>query len=240
MIDIHCHLLYGVDDGSDSREESIQMLEEAKKQGIHTVILTPHYRRGMFKYDKELILKHYHDLIPEARRIGIRLGLGCEFHVNHDIVEYLNSGRCATLAGSHKVLTEYAFETEYRYIHERTQELVFNGYEPVIAHVERYQCFQKNPQLLKDLSNMGTMIQVNADSILGLEGFALKGVTKKILKAHLADIVASDAHGIKDRACHMEKCYSYVSKKYGQDYAEDLFENNPRSIVEQEVMNYEV
>ncbi len=236
MIDIHCHLLYGVDDGSDSRKESLLMLDEAKRQGIHTIILTPHYRRGMFKYDKDMVLKHYHDLIPEARKRGIRLGLGCEFHVNHDIVDYLNSGRCATMAGTHKVLTEYAFETEYRYIYERTQELLFHGYEPVIAHVERYQCFQKKPELLQELSNLGAMIQVNADSILGLEGFALKRITKKILKGHLADIVASDSHGIDERACHMDKCYAYVAKKYGEEYAEDLFENNPGSIVEQEKM----
>ena len=107
MIDIHCHLLYGVDDGAKTIEESVAMLEAAKEQGISAMILTPHYRHGMFAYPKEEIEEHFRILEPYAQKLGIYLALGTEYHVNSHIVEALDSGRCRTMAGSRYVLSEY-------------------------------------------------------------------------------------------------------------------------------------
>jgi hypothetical protein len=104
MIDIHCHLLYGVDDGAKTIEESVAMLEAAKEQGISAMILTPHYRHGMFAYPKEEIEEHFRILEPYAQKLGIYLALGTEYHVNSHIVEALDSGRCRTMAGSRYVL----------------------------------------------------------------------------------------------------------------------------------------
>ena len=98
MIDIHCHLLYGVDDGAKTIEESVAMLEAAKEQGISAMILTPHYRHGMFAYPKEEIEEHFRILEPYAQKLGIYLALGTEYHVNSHIVEALDSGRCRTMA----------------------------------------------------------------------------------------------------------------------------------------------
>ena len=108
MIDIHCHLLYGVDDGAKTIEESVAMLEAAKEQGISAMILTPHYRHGMFAYPKEEIEEHFRILEPYAQKLGIYLALGTEYHVNSHIVEALDSGRCRTMAGSRYVLCEYS------------------------------------------------------------------------------------------------------------------------------------
>lgn len=91
MIDIHCHLLYGVDDGAKTIEESVAMLEAAKEQGISAMILTPHYRHGMFAYPKEEIEEHFRILEPYAQKLGIYLALGTEYHVNSHIVEALDS-----------------------------------------------------------------------------------------------------------------------------------------------------
>ena len=104
MIDIHCHLLYGVDDGAKTIEESVAMLEAAKEQGISAMILTPHYRHGMFAYPKEEIEEHFRILEPYAQKLGIYLALGTEYHVNSHIVEALDSGRCRTMAGSRCVV----------------------------------------------------------------------------------------------------------------------------------------
>ena len=116
MIDIHCHLLYGVDDGAKTIEESVAMLEAAKEQGISAMILTPHYRHGMFAYPKEEIEEHFRILEPYAQKLGISLALGTEYHVNSHIVEALDSGRCRTMAGSRYVLCEYSHDSEYAYI----------------------------------------------------------------------------------------------------------------------------
>ena len=231
MVDIHCHLLYGVDDGPPELEESIAMLERSAGQGVTSIILTPHYRRGMFRYDKERILRHKEILEPYAQEIGINLYLGTEFHVNGDILEYLESGRCLPLADSEYVLTEYEYETEYSYLFKMTQELLRYGYIPVIAHVERYRCLVSKPQRLEELQEIGALIQVNAGAITGHDGWSVKQFCKSILKKGWVDIVASDSHGIDRRTCHMEKCYEYITRKYGEKLAHKIMEKNPRKII---------
>lgn len=231
MVDIHCHALYGVDDGASSIEESIAMLRRADSQGIKAVVLTPHYRFGMFGYPTEQVQAHFGLLKQEAEKIGIALYLGCEYHVNSRILEALQENQCFSLAGGDFVLTEYSFNTDFSYIYTQTQKLISCGYIPVIAHVERYECFLKDPKLCPELSNTGAYIQINADSVLGLDGKAAEKFCRKILKKGWADIVASDAHGITRRACHLKECMEYITGKYGEAYAELLFKGNPGKVV---------
>lgn len=231
FIDIHNHTLFGVDDGAETIEESMEMLEDAKEQGAEAVILTPHYRHGMFGYPATRIEEHFGRLEKAAERIGVSLYLGCEYHVNSDIIEKLQTGRCRTLAGSDYVLTEYSYQTEYSYIAEYTGRLLSCGYIPVIAHAERYQCLLKRPSLCGELKEKGAMVQVNADSVLGIDGRGAERFCKKLLKNQWADLIASDAHGRKDRRSHMEKCQKAVEKKYGMIYAKQLFIKNPMRII---------
>lgn len=232
MVDIHCHALYGVDDGAKSIEESIDMIRLANSQGVEAIILTPHYRHGMFDYPIEQVQEHFTRLRHEAEQIGTGLYLGCEYHVNSRIIEALQENRCFSLAGSDFVLTEYSFDTDFSYIYGQTKKLISYGYVPVVAHVERYACFLKKTGLCLELSNTGAYIQVNADSILGLDGKAGEKFCKKILKKGWVDIVASDAHGRDVRACHLGECMQYVSKKYGEDYAELIFSVNPGRVIQ--------
>lgn len=232
LIDIHNHSLCGVDDGAGHMQESLAMLWDAHRQGIEAIVLTPHYRHGMFAYEKQEIEKQYDALKKAAEAIGIQVYLGCEYHVNSEIVRAFQTGRCHSLADGDYVLMEYSYKTPYSYIAQYTQQMLSCGYIPVIAHVERYECIQKTPKLCAELSAMGAWIQVNADSVLGIEGRALKSVCKKLLKSELADVVASDAHGEKQRPNRMGQCYEYVVKKYGGEYADTLFYRNPRKIIE--------
>lgn len=231
FIDIHNHTLFGVDDGAENLEEALEMLRDAKEQGAAAVILTPHYRHGMFGYPLDRISENYGHLEAAAAKTGIRLYLGCEYHVNSDIVENLQAGRCRTLAGSDYILTEYSYRTEYSYIAEYTGRLLSCGYIPVIAHAERYKCLLDKPSLCLELSDKGAMIQLNADSVLGMEGRVLERFCKKLLKNNLADIIASDAHGRKERKSHMAKCRKAIEKTYGMIYAERLFVKNPTRII---------
>lgn len=231
ITDIHNHSLCCVDDGAHNRQEAVAMLEAAAQQGVETVILTPHYRHGMFAYDKEEIEEQYNTLTETAEEIGIRLFLGCEYHVNSEILQAFQTGRCHSLADSDYVLTEYSYQTEFAYICQYTNQLLSCGYIPVIAHAERYACIQKKPELCAKLSAMGAIIQLNADSVLGIDGRIIKHICKKILKQRIAHIIASDAHGIKERPNHIGSCYDYVAKKYGEEYADKLFCHNPGKIV---------
>lgn len=231
FIDIHNHTLFGVDDGPKDLETAIKMLEEAKTQGAEAIILTPHYRKGMFAYPAEKIESNFAKLAQATQSLGIRLYLGCEYHVNSDLISNIQSRKCRALAESDYILTEYSWETEYTYIAEQTQRLLFCGYIPVIAHVERYQCIRKKPALCVELSNMGALIQINADSVLGKAGFQSKQFCKKLLSKQWADVIASDAHDLTARACHMGECRIWIEKKYGAEYAEALFVTNPMRII---------
>ncbi|MCD8365902.1 MAG: hypothetical protein LUC83_08880 [Clostridiales bacterium] len=232
MIDIHCHLLYGVDDGPDTLEESCAMLDEAKRQGIRAIILTPHYRHGMFPYDTKVISRHFLKVREYAANLGIRVFLGTEYHIDSHCVEYMERRRCVPLANGGYILSEYSYHTEYTYIRNMTQELLSAGYTPVIAHVERYGCITDEPDLLDELRRMGALIQVNADSVLGLDGRSAKQFCKYALKYDLVDVVASDSHGITNRPCHMEKCRQHIQKKYGESTAFRLFEGTPKKILQ--------
>ena len=235
MIDIHNHTLYGVDDGSASLKQSLDMLREAKRQGIDDVILTPHYRYGMFPYDTERVTEHFAILKREAEQAGIdiRLYLGCEYHVNSHFFDYMEEGRTKTLADTNYVLAEYGYSTEYSYICDMTREMGAYGYIPVIAHVERYECFIKKPGLLYELREMGAMIQINANSILGMDGRTAEKTTRKILKHELADIVASDTHDMAERRNMMGACRKLIEEKYSPAYARELFEINPAKVLEE-------
>ncbi len=231
MIDIHCHLLFGVDDGPEKIEQSIAMLKAAKEQGITNIVLTPHYRRGMFKFDGNLVLEHMKALEPYANELGITLHYGTEVHVNGDILEYLQERRVFSLADSEYVLTEYGYHTEYSYIFRMTHELLRHGYIPVIAHVERYGCLVKNPKRLEELQEIGALIQCNAAAILGEEGWGTKQFCKKALKSGWVDVVASDSHDTKKRRCYMEDAYDYLTEKYGEKLAHRLMVKNPKKII---------
>lgn len=234
MIDIHCHMLYGVDDGAKTLEESVLMLKDAKKQGVDEIILTPHYRHGMFPYRVERIVENYKTLCKEAKKIGIKLHLGTEYHVNSRIVEYLDKKRCMPLGHTKYVLTEYDYETDYGYIYNMSRELMANGYIPVVAHVERYKCMTDDLGHAAELREMGAFIQINADAVLGYDGRQLKRYCKELLNASLVDVIASDSHGIKKRVSHMAKCHKHISKKYGEEYADMLLNDNPARIIADE------
>lgn len=231
MIDIHNHALFGVDDGAQTMHDSIAMLRDAKKQGIDTIILTPHYWHGIFSYPTEVIERNFQRLYKEAKEIKIELYLGCEYHVNSQMVEYLRDGRCHTLADTDYVLAEYEVDTEYTYIYEQTKKQLCAGYIPIIAHAERYECFQKKANRCKEISDAGALIQINADSILGLNGRKTGKICRNILKNRWGDIVASDSHDVIERTNHMKQCYQYVCRKYGEEYAKQLFLYGPASVL---------
>ncbi len=227
MVDIHCHLLYGVDDGAKTLEMSKQMLSDAAEQGVTDLIVTPHYRQGMFLYDPVAIQAAFDVAFEEAKKRRIRLYLGCEYHVDNDMIKNLQSGLCPTLAGSEYVLAEYSHASTFQQIRNSLEALLSAGYIPVIAHAERYDVFVKDVKLLRECRNMGAMVQINANSVLGKDGSSAKKPSRLILKENLASVVASDSHNMTDRCSRMEECRNYIAKEYGWNTAWELFASNP-------------
>ena len=232
MIDIHCHILYGVDDGASDLSVSTAMLDRMAEMGVTDVITTPHFRHHMFPYPQDLIDEAFSKLSVYASSRGVTLYPGCEYHVSHDIFENLENGRVHSMADTNYVLTEYSFSDSLDRIISYTQELVMRGWKPVIAHAERYEVFHRKPHLAEDVLDAGAMIQVNADSVLGLDGRAVKKTSRKFLDLELVDFIASDAHDLGERASRLDECCAFIRKKYGEKTAHLLFEENARRILQ--------
>lgn len=230
LIDIHCHILPKVDDGPDSVEESLKILKDMRRQGIKHVIVTPHYRPEMFEPSMKRVIYSYRHLRDIAYEMGVSMSLGCEYYRNEQIIDHMDNRKRPSMAGSRYVLIEFSMNDLFPTVRNYVYELVTHGYQPIVAHVERYFCCQKMEKI-QELKDMGALIQVNAGSVLGEEGWKLKKFCLELMKKDLIDFIASDTHNTSDRKLNLKKCASYVTKKMGKQYAERIFFNNPLNIL---------
>lgn len=233
MVDIHCHILPGVDDGAESAKETVALLRREYEDGVRAIIVTPHYRVGMFETPEEIIEKEFRKVRRFLKRNGIKLQLylGCEYHSHRLMAENLQKGLRPTLAGSDYVLTEFSAAHTYAQIRAQVYELITFGYIPIIAHVERYPCLLKKPELIMELKDLGAEIQITSGSLLQKAGWRVKGFCVRLLKEELVDYIATDAHHIKNRAPDLQECAQYLEKKFGKQYVERLLVTNPRNII---------
>jgi len=230
LIDIHCHVLPFVDDGADTMEEAIGILEESYRQGIRHMIVTPHYRREFFEAPMSEIAASFLKLRKEADAIGIQLFLGCEYFRDMEIYDQIAGKRRVTMAGSKYILVEFSTQDTFSYIRNFTYQMKTQGYQPIIAHIERYECCWKE-ETIRELHDCGVEVQVNAATILGQHGWMNKRMCLKLMNNDLIDYIASDTHNLAGRAQNLKKCADYVEKKMGDAYAKKIFFTNPSNIL---------
>ncbi len=231
LFDIHCHLIPYVDDGARNMNEAVRMLEMEYSQGVRYIIVTPHYRKEMFETPMEKILTHFLELRNVGRKMGIQLFLGCEYHVEPEIIRNLKEKERPCMASSRYVLTEFRYGTDKDQVNKYLDILLMNGYLPIVAHVERYPQVCQNWDFLEEIVQKGAFLQVNAGSILGDNGSKIKRFCRKLMKRDLLHYVGSDAHRTDVRRPILGPCADYVVRKMGKDYAEKIFIENPKQIV---------
>ncbi len=236
LYDIHCHIVPSVDDGSRSLEMSMELLAQERDAGVGTVICTPHFQPGMFEPEEAAVRDRFFALQEMAQKAwpDLTLYLGCEMHRHSDIIRTLKERPHGTLADSRYVLTEFSSRHGEDEIRRTLTELRRHGYVPVIAHAERYPAIQNNLDFLADLRALGCQVQINADSIIGIDGFGMKRLCKKMMDKDLVDYVASDAHRPKERPVRLGACAEYLRKKRGEAYMLRLLSDNPSRIVKGE------
>lgn len=235
-IDIHSHILPGLDDGPQDFDTSIQMLRQASADGIRQIILTPHNK----PLGHNAGLSMMGALIDEMKKrmkeegIAIKLYRGNELYYRNSLAEEIMEGKALTLARSNYVLTEFDPMDDYDYIKYGVYNLIAEGYHPVLAHAERYSRMNDNTDRIEDLVEMGCYIQVNAGSVMGVSGLGSRGFTRKLLKKRLVHFVATDAHNTKKRRPRLKKCAAFIAGRYGRDYARELFCENPMHVIRNE------
>lgn len=233
-IDIHSHILYGVDDGAQSFEESMEMLRLAFRDGIRQIILTPHNKPMRNNVIPEQMAEMRERLQNQAKKEGmeITLYLGNEIYYRSSLLEDVEEGKAVTMTGSAYTLIEYNPMEAYAGIRKGMYETLSGGLIPILAHVERYDCLMHETGYVKELVDMGCFIQVNAGSIMGEFGLSTRLMVRKLLKQRLVHFVATDAHNTGKRKPCLSASAEYVAAKYGTEYQRQLFYENPRHIIE--------
>ena len=220
MIDIHSHVIFGVDDGAKTLEESIKIIKEEIDNGITDLICTPHYRAGMFNASIESIEKNFLILKEEVlkQNLSINLYLGREVYFDKYLYKSIDSYK---LNGKNIILLEFSYN-ENPDVEEILYNLTRIGYSVIIAHVERYSYLNIN--YFKRLKDKNIFFQINASTIVGKSGFKNKRLAFKLIKEGLVDFISSDIH--YNRNNFMKQSYDVINKKFGKDTACKLFKTN--------------
>lgn len=236
MIDIHCHILPEVDDGSRSLNESIEMAMIAKEQGIKKIVNTSHYHPD-FRYKKgEELLKELNDFnnVLKENMIDIEVLIGNEIYYTKDLIKQIDELDFYTLNNSRYILIEFPPTNFPNDLCNIVYELKEKNYIPVFAHVERYREVQENPNLIYEAIKAGAVIQINSHSILGNSGKELQKTCDTLIKRNMVHIVGTDAHRSKRRTPVFLDAYKYVSDKYSKEIADNLFIKNNDLIINDE------
>lgn len=233
FIDIHCHLLPGVDDGAGSMDDAVALLKMAWEDGTGTLVLTPHYRGHYRRNTPQQLRETFAALCAQAPE-GMELYLGCEVGYEPEVWEKLTEGRVLTIHGGRYVLLELSVGVTGPQAVQAVREIAECGFVPIIAHIERYPVFQRDKALVGAVLDQGALVQINADSIMGRWGFGAKRFCRWLLARRLAHFVASDSHDAQERPPKLAACYRYICEKYGEDYAAALFWNNARVVLAQD------
>lgn len=239
MIDIHHHCLPGVDDGPQTIAESVELCRMAADEGIETIVATPHVLRGRWKNTSSAqltsILDELRDKVGETPRIV----LGSEYFFAHDMDEMLRGQSIIPLAGSRYVLVEFASHSVPPLVRDPLYRVQLDGWTPVIAHPERNIVFQSKPEFLASLIRIGVKTQVTTGSVTGEFGPQAQAAAIDWLKRGWVHVMATDAHNATKRPPRFRAARERIVDLVGEQTAQALFVDNPKSIVENRGLVYD-
>ena len=238
MIDLHAHVLYGVDDGSRNLEESLRMARMAAESGVWAMAVTPHCNLPGFyeNYDSSELRGRFRELESAVREEGIPLKLypGMEVFGRENLNELLKAHRLVPINGGRYLQIEFEFEEEPDWMNFLLETVREAGLRPLVAHPERYGAVQADPELAYRWVLQGCALQVNKGTILGRFGRREQQTAELLLEHELAACVASDAHHSAFRTPHMSETAHYLEETYGRECVQLLMIDNPARILNSE------
>lgn len=235
MIDLHCHILPGVDDGSEDLTTSLDMAAMAAGSGVHAIVATPHCNIPGLRpnYADRALYDAVRALRGAVQDAGIALQIyaGAEIFFTPEVPLLLENRWLPTLNGSRYLLVEFPFDAPEEYMTRGLEEIKAAELTPIVAHPERYFAVQLEPGIFIDWFQRGFALQLNKDSILGRLGSRAERAAQWALRRGLAHVVASDAHGVRVRNPSMDTLREELAENYSEEYARLLLEENPRRIL---------
>lgn len=231
MIDIHTHILYGVDDGAKNLEMSLELIEEAEKFGFSKIIFTSHYMEQYFTVDAQKRQKILTQ-IDNTKMSNVDLYIGNEVFLTNNIMNLLHEKKIVTLAGSKYVLFELPFNTKPMNFMKMVFQMQSNDLIPVLAHPERYSYFYKTPKIYEELVDKGVLLQVNFGSFGGQYGKRAKLMAEKLLKNNLVHFLATDVHRPNTLYPAIPKLLKRLNELVGKEKVYQLTTTNPELVIE--------
>ena len=236
MIDMHSHIINGIDDGSKSIEMTINMLKKAEQSGTTDIIATPHFMRGRFEVEYNEVLKKVEELreISRENNIDINIYAGQEVYYSRKLLEYYNDKIIGTINNSKYMLIELPMlEFNIEEVINTIYELQIRGITPIIAHPERYKQFIKKPSMINALIKEGMLFQLNAGSIAGDFGKDVKKTATKYLEHNIYSVIGSDAHRDRGRDTDMREALNILEEDKKEEFI-----NNGRAILENKDVDF--
>ena len=233
MIDIHSHVLYGIDDGATSIEMSMEMLRSYVAQGVTDVFCTSHSRCAMEYYHNHFA--HLQQCIAQEQ-LPIRIYKGCEVECSEEempkIIEHLNSGFYPTMNGTKYVLVEFEpYDTADTILNCIRYMEQHSNYRPIIAHVERYKAVRNTPELLLQLRGMGCMFQVNVYSLAETKDDRVKAFAREMARTGQIDFLGSDAHRSNHRPPAVEAGLQFLNEQHNLQLLKKICYNNSTLLI---------
>ncbi len=209
-------------------DSALALAKCAWENGTRKIFLTPHFSRRFkresleryqeaFSYVQSAIYQRF----PE-----LEVYLGSEVAFELDVPRLLSDGKVLSMNNSEFVLLELKSGMNSRGIVNAVYETIMNGFTPILAHVDRYEQFRNEAGLVDEVMENGALIQINADSVLGKNGFSVKRYCGRLLRENKVHFISSDAHDVRKRSPNLRPCYEYVRKRFGEDTAQKLFSQN--------------
>ena len=231
IVDLHCHILPGIDDGSQSLEDSIALANEAVKDGVTHILATPHHLDNKYvnhRSDVERLVKNFQAEL-DSRQIPLKIFPGQEVHINGELVQKYDDLLGVDLKKKYMLL-EFPQSNVPAYAEKMIFELLKLGTTPIIVHPERNKEIQKNTDILYKFIQQGALAQVTATSYIGGFGDDVAKLSQKFVAHNLVQIVASDAHAMRGRDFVLSEALSQIGHDFGKDKAIQ-FEKNAEDLI---------
>ncbi|MCY9017904.1 tyrosine protein phosphatase [Priestia megaterium] len=228
MIDLHCHILPGIDDGASNDELSLKMAREAVLEGIHTIVATPHHQNGRYFNEKKDIIQYVQELNESLKReqIPITILPGQEIRLYGEILDDYQEEKILTLNDTGKYLfIEFPSSQVPHYAERLLFDIQSKGMIPIIVHPERNSRLLEEPDLLYKFVTNGALAQVTAASVTGHFGKKIKRFSHQLIQSNLVHFVSSDAHNLEGRSFYMREALEVIESEHGQDTVYTFLEN---------------
>ena len=235
MIDIHTHVLFGLDDGAQTLDESMTIIKKYLENGYKGVVATPHHYNGKYLPSKEAIIKSRQTILNKLKNqnINFEIYLGNEIFLDENTIHELENHEVFTLADSKYVLIEFPFLGKVTYAPSLIYQIQLSGYIPVLAHVERYQVTKEEFDFIEKIYKTGALFQINLSSLKNENSQEYK-MANKLLDKDMIQLVGTDTHSPERRNPDVKKELEYLKNKMGQNWYNEVVIGNPQKIIHDE------